>query len=114
MPVFPDHPVVSNMERTGYPDGRTPEYPHCPVCGAEEIDEVYIDLRTGDIIGCNACVSVQSADDVNAFGDDIVCPVCKRPHAETSYSRGDKIFGCDLCIFEENAWNRHECVHQSM
>ena len=28
---LPDHPVIRNMERTGYPDGVTPEEPHCPL-----------------------------------------------------------------------------------
>ena len=32
---LPDHPVIRNLEMTGYPDGQEPEYPHCPLCGAE-------------------------------------------------------------------------------
>lgn len=28
---IPDHPVIRNMEATGYPDGKEPDYPHCPV-----------------------------------------------------------------------------------
>lgn len=28
---LPDHPVVQNMERTGYPDGKEPQFPHCPI-----------------------------------------------------------------------------------
>ena len=32
---LPDHPVVQNMERTGYPDGKEPRCPRCPICGEE-------------------------------------------------------------------------------
>ena len=35
MPGIPDHPVIRNMEATGYPDGKYPKYPRCPVCGRE-------------------------------------------------------------------------------
>lgn len=28
---LPDHPVIQNMERTGYPDGKEPIFPICPV-----------------------------------------------------------------------------------
>ena len=36
---LPDHPVIQNMERTGYPDGKEPIFPICPVCG-EECEEI--------------------------------------------------------------------------
>ena len=26
---LPDHPMIRNLEMTGYPDGQEPEYPHC-------------------------------------------------------------------------------------
>lgn len=32
---IPDDPVIQNMERTGYPDGKEPRYPRCPCCGEE-------------------------------------------------------------------------------
>lgn len=48
-----EHPVIRNLEHTGYPDGREPEYPHCPLCGAE-CDEIY---KAGDVIvGCDVCL----------------------------------------------------------
>ncbi len=56
---IPDHPVIQNMERTGYPDGKEPAYPHCPVCG-EECETVYID-RTGDCVGCDICMNTKDA-----------------------------------------------------
>lgn len=50
---LPDHPVIQNLEMTGYPDGREPEYPHCPLCGAE-CEEIY---KAGDVIvGCDSCL----------------------------------------------------------
>ena len=40
-----------------------PEYPICPVCGAET-DTVYVDKRTYDIVGCDACIKAEDAWDV--------------------------------------------------
>lgn len=61
MNVFevPDHPVIRNMERTGYPKAKEPEYPHCPVCGAE--CETVFTNEDLEIIGCNECVSSKDA-----------------------------------------------------
>ena len=50
MPDLPDHPVIRNLERTGYPDGEEPRYPKCPVCGGE-CETVY---KTKD--GCDLCL----------------------------------------------------------
>ena len=58
---IPDHPVIRNMERTGYPDGKEPTYLRCPVCGAE-CDTVYKD-KEGDIFACDECVSTHDAWD---------------------------------------------------
>lgn len=52
---IPDHPVIRNMERTGYPDGKEPIYPRCPVCGAE-CEDIYKD-KDLIIVGCDICVS---------------------------------------------------------
>jgi hypothetical protein len=30
-----DHPVVENLEQTGFPDGKLPLRLYCPVCGEE-------------------------------------------------------------------------------
>lgn len=59
---IPDHPVIRNMERTGYPDGKEPTYPHCPVSG-EECDTIYKD-KEHDIVGCDNCVSTADAWEV--------------------------------------------------
>ncbi len=56
---IPDHPVISNMERTGTPDGKNPTYPICPACG-EECVIVYKD-RFGAYIGCDGCVEAKDA-----------------------------------------------------
>jgi len=54
-----EHPVVSNLMRTGYPDGKEPLYPRCPICGAE-CNMVH---RNGDleIVGCDVCMSTDDA-----------------------------------------------------
>ncbi len=58
---IPDHPVIRNMERTGYPDGKAPTYPRCPVCGAE-CDTVYRSMENLDtIVGCDECIKTADA-----------------------------------------------------
>ena len=51
---LPDHPVIQNMERTGYPNGKEPEYPRCPICG-EECEDIYKD-KDLNIVGCDICI----------------------------------------------------------
>lgn len=57
-----DDPRILRTMATGYPDGE-PEYPHCPLCG-EECGSIYKD-GNGDILGCEQCVSVKNAWDVD-------------------------------------------------
>lgn len=56
---IPDHPIIRNMERTGYPDGKEPAYPRCPICGAE-CETIYKN-SDHDIVGCDACVETMDA-----------------------------------------------------
>lgn len=56
---FPENPIVQNMERTGYPDGKEPEYPVCPVCG-HGTDTIYV-RDDGDIVGCDWCIAKKDA-----------------------------------------------------
>lgn len=50
-----DHPVIRNLELTGYPDGKEPQYPICPVC-RKECEAVYKD-NDGNIVGCDGELS---------------------------------------------------------
>lgn len=59
---LPDHPVVQNLERTGYPDGKEPRCPRCPICG-EECETVYKD-RYGAYVGCDVCMETKDAWEV--------------------------------------------------
>lgn len=59
---LPDHPVIRNMERTGYPDGQEPDSPHCPICG-KECETIYR-YQNGDILGCDECLRIDDAYDV--------------------------------------------------
>lgn len=59
---IPDHPVIRNMERTGYPDGKEPTYPHCPVCGEE--CETINKNRYGEIVSCDVCGTATDAWEV--------------------------------------------------
>ena len=54
-----DHPIIQNMERTGYPDGKEPTYPHCPICDGET--DTFYKNKDGDIIGCDECVKTVDA-----------------------------------------------------
>ena len=56
----PDHPVIQNMERTGYPDGKEPEWPRCPVCG-EEADRFYYSTHEHEYVGCENCLMSQES-----------------------------------------------------
>ena len=38
-----NHPIIENLERTGYPNGKEPKFPICSVCG-EETDTLYVDI----------------------------------------------------------------------
>ena len=74
----PDNPVIRNCERTGWPDGKDPVYPRCPVCG-RECGTIYYDAdRTP--AGCDACVSSVEAQ------EGTICPACGREH-EVAYIR---------------------------
>ena len=57
----PDHPVVANLLRTGYPDGRAPREYCCPVCGAE-CQTIYTD-STRAAVGCDVCLDAMEAWD---------------------------------------------------
>ena len=56
---LPDQPVIRNMERTGYQDGKEPTFPICPVCG-EECEEIFRD-KDLNIVGCAICIKQSDA-----------------------------------------------------
>ena len=54
-----EHPVVTNLLRTGEPDGREPKPIICPCCG-EECETFYRD-RFCQIFACDGCVQIEDA-----------------------------------------------------
>lgn len=65
---FPNHPTIANMERSGYPDGREPPRPHCPICGAE-VDTIYTD--GANVQGCPECIlTVDAWDEPQCFPEE--------------------------------------------
>lgn len=113
MPLYPDHPIVTNMEHTGYPTGRAPEYPHCPICAGEEIGSVYVN-EDENVIGCEDCITKQSTEDIQAFDENMTCPVCGRKEAEFAFTdRDGNLLGCDQCISERDAWSKEECFNRA-
>lgn len=59
MAAIPDYPIIRNCERSGWSDGKDPEYPVCPVCGTE-CETLYAD-RDGDVFACDVCVKTKDA-----------------------------------------------------
>lgn len=57
-----ENPIIANTERTGYPDGKEPQYPICPICGAE-CETIYQD-RYGAYAGCDVCMKTKDAWEV--------------------------------------------------
>jgi len=58
-----EHPDITAAQRTGYPAGREPFWPICPICG-EETDTVYKQIGTGNIVGCYNCIiTIDAWDD---------------------------------------------------
>lgn len=57
---LPDDPIIQNMERTGYPDGKEPRSPRCPVCG-EECETLFTSDLDGSIAGCDVCLTEHDA-----------------------------------------------------
>lgn len=100
---IPDHPVIRNCERTGYPDGRDPVYPRCPVCG-DECSEIY-ETKEDELIGCDTCaVLVRQAD-------DMACDACGNPVASVLYKAGKdpEAKACEDCVQVRDAWEYDAC-----
>lgn len=58
---MPDHPVIRNLERSGYPKGKCPEVYTCPFCG-EEHEALYLDWN-GEPVGCENCITKKPVED---------------------------------------------------
>lgn len=50
-----EHPVITNLCRTGYPDGREPEELKCPICGADA-EHFYTTRDSRTVVGCEICL----------------------------------------------------------
>lgn len=55
-----EHPVITNIEQTGYPDSREPEWPVCPVCG-KEAETFYYSSQRHEIVGCELCLTARES-----------------------------------------------------
>ena len=68
---LPDAPWIRDAENNGMPSA---EPVLCPCC-RKECEVIYTDAASGDVIGCDECISKQCADDWWAenkeeWGDD--------------------------------------------
>lgn len=55
----PDHPIIHNLEMSGYPDGKAHDGVECPVCH-QEAEKIYLDFEN-DVVGCDACLLEMNA-----------------------------------------------------
>ena len=62
------HPVITAMERTGYPDGKEPKMPTCPCCG--DPCHTFYSNQFGNVFACENCVSVDEAEYLMEEPDD--------------------------------------------
>lgn len=61
--IIPDHPIIRNMEATGYPDGKYPKEYKCPTCGSSSCCAVYKNMDK-EIVGCDDCLIKIYVDDL--------------------------------------------------
>lgn len=92
-----ENPIIRNCERTGYPDGKSPKYPICPICG-DECDTVYKN-QLNDIVGCDNCIERTSNDEGETCGS------CGQENPEDIYCKDSQIIGCSECLTEHDAWD---------
>lgn len=50
-----EHPVITNLCRSGNPDGNDPPEQRCPRCGAEA--EGFYTTKTRSVVGCDICLT---------------------------------------------------------
>ena len=58
-----EHGAVTRTLESGYPDGKEPKGPRCPVCD-KECETIYFD-RDGTNFGCDECIVQQDAGEVD-------------------------------------------------
>lgn len=59
-----DDPIIRLLERDGIPGT---EDVYCPICG-ESAEKIFKD-RWGDIVGCDNCIEVMDAQELNDGSD---------------------------------------------
>ena len=65
---IPEHPVIANLLRTGYPDGKEPEEMICPICG-EAAEQFYVS-QSDEIVGCEYCMKLRYYYEFEEEADD--------------------------------------------
>lgn len=60
MEYVPDHPIIRNMESTGYPDGREPRFINeCYECGADIYEGMSYSCIDGQIYCKQCCEDIE-------------------------------------------------------
>lgn len=66
-----DHPIIHEIETTGYPAGRDKTTLRCPCCGEElSVDDEIYTGYSGEVIGCEHCVEIHYARNMEDELDD--------------------------------------------
>lgn len=61
-----EDPAITNAQRLGYPRPES-HRPHCPYCG-EEAYELYLSIPTGSVLGCEKCLKLKDAFELEERG----------------------------------------------
>lgn len=104
---IPDHPVVQNMERTGYPTANTPLEPVCPECN-DQCDEFLFD-ELNQLIGCDSCVERKYPEE-DEFPE---CPVCGVSNPEKIYMKDGEAVGCEQCVTCKDAYEHIRSMREN-
>lgn len=70
MSEISDHPVIREIETTGYPAGKGETVLKCPCCGEElSADDFVYTGYNGDIVGCEHCLVSHFAENMEVYDD---------------------------------------------
>lgn len=91
-----EHPVITYMERTGWPDGKDPAPYQCPHCDADLCaEDLLLTDAAGNVLGClDGCVTIIEPDGLRT------CETCGEPIGldDAMYiDSGGDVLGCSEC-----------------
>ena len=74
----------------------------CPVCGEEEVTELYVDRESLKTLGCDACMRALTPEEALPWAkedDYLYCPVCGSRCDDLYIDKyTGNVIGCDDCV----------------